>query len=70
MLRAFGLSLFIAVQRFYYTPMYLLFGESGSQRDLFFLAGLLATATTMAVAEWWIHRTRPIVRLQPQGSPA
>lgn len=55
-IRLFGLSFFVAVQRCYGTPMFLL--TDWPQREAFMLSTTLAVATVAITAEWWIQRTR------------
>ena len=58
MIRLFGLSFFVAVQRCYGTPMFLL--TDWPQRDAFMLSTTLAVITVAVTAEWWIDRTRTL----------
>lgn len=66
MIRLFGLSFFIALQRLYGTPMFLL--TDWPQREAFMTSTVLAVVTAAVTAEWWINVSRD--NQQPSPRPA
>lgn len=68
MIRTFGLSFFIAIQRLYYVPLWLATGLP--EREVFLVTGNLAVVTVLVAAECWINLTRNERLPQPQESPA
>lgn len=66
MIRLFGLTFFIALQRLYGTPMFLL--TDWPQREAFMTSTVLAVVTVAVTAEWWINLSRS--HPQPSSPPA
>jgi hypothetical protein len=56
MIRSVGLVFFIAVMRIYTTPLNLL--TDLPEPEAFISAGWMSIITVLAVAEWWINKTR------------
>jgi len=67
MIRAYGFSLQVVVQRFLFPPMVLL-GMPGS--GAFMTSTILAALIALATAEWWLRATRMPALAVPAGSPA
>lgn len=68
MIRLFGLTFFIALQRLYGTPMFLL--TDWPQREAFMTSTVLAVVTAAVAAEWWIHVSRDSRRPSPRTEAA